>query len=757
MKNAFKALSTIAFASFACLFTACGDTTTNIYSDNGEEIADEEFDDEDEEGDENIVENSAGKKQAKSSSSSKKKSSSSSVADEEKSSSSSSQKDDSKSSSSVKHEQNSSANETPDVVKFKKKSVAGVCQKGPFVTGSTVKLYELDGETYAQTDVNFSGKIASDKGEFEVSGVALASQYALLEANGKYYNEVSGQKSSGAITLKALADLSDREKVNVNLLTHLEYGRALYLVGSGLDMSAAKEQAEAEVLKAFGIQGDFANSEDLNIFGTGEGNAALLALSILLQGDRSEAELVKLLDKIAADIEKDGKWDDEATKAKIADWASLLEMEDKLSTFRSKITGWNLGPVPEFEKYVRNFWRESYGLGDCDAENEGRVTATANELSETYGSLRRYICKSGAWETATDVEKDTYQWEAGEDGEIKVGSVTKVVSYVYDEAQKQWVEANESEEKLNLGCTTNRAGQVEKKGEILYVCENGDWQETTEMGLETNGEECTAAEVGKVISGKETATNKYYCTADGWMSLMGDWDWNVPKEARLNPDIKYGTMTDNRDGKEYKTVKIGNQTWMAENLNFAYDKGTGKSFCYDDNDDNCAVTGRFYTWAAAIDSFALANDEENPMECGDGKTCTLPDVVKGVCPDGWHLPSKAEWDELFETVGGLDVASLKLRSQSGWSEKGDGIDAYGFSGDDAFGFSILPSGGATYPANGALYEAYFYSVGKYSYLWTSTESGKKNAYYVSFLHYAEAVYWDASHKYSSRAVRCVKN
>ncbi len=161
------------------------------------------------------------------------------------------------------------------IVSANKKSIAGVSQKGPFVTGSAVKLYELDGETYAQTGKSFTGKITSDNGEFGVSSVTLASQYALLEASGYYRNEVSGKKSGGTITLNALTDLSDREKVNVNLLTHLEYERALYLVGTGVNVPAAKKQAEAEIFNAFGIQGDFANSEDLNIFGEGEGDAAL--------------------------------------------------------------------------------------------------------------------------------------------------------------------------------------------------------------------------------------------------------------------------------------------------------------------------------------------------------------------------------------------------------------------------------------------------------------------------------------------------
>lgn len=368
---------------------------------------------------------------SKAKSSSSKKTSSSSLESKAKSSSSVKSNSSSskiKSSSSSGTKEGASTRDTISVTAIKNKSVSGVSQKGPFVTGSTVKLYELDGKTYTQTGKSFTGKIASDDGKFSVSSVTLASQYALLEANGYFRNEVTGKKSSGTVTLNALTDLSAREKVNVNLLTHLEYERALYLVGTGVNVSAAKKQAEAEIFNAFGIQGDFANSEDLDIFSKGEGNAALLAFSVLMLRDLSEADLTELLTKFAIDIEKDGKWNDEATKAKIADWAQSKDVAGMLATIRSNIEKWNLGTVPEFEKFVCNFWYTNYGLGDCDKAREGEVMATKNAFSSTFGTQSRFICKSGAWVEASDIEKDFYNSEkskGGDDGELWTGSVTK--------------------------------------------------------------------------------------------------------------------------------------------------------------------------------------------------------------------------------------------------------------------------------------------------------------------------------------------
>ncbi|MCF0224574.1 MAG: hypothetical protein HUK20_09905, partial [Fibrobacter sp.] len=110
------------------------------------------------------------------------------------------------------------------------KVVAGVSQKGPYISGSAVHLYGLDSKTLNQSGSVFTGKIKSDKGDFSISGVNLSSQYALLEANGYYRNEVTGEKSKGPITLYAITDLSDRSNVNINLLTHLEFERVRKLV-----------------------------------------------------------------------------------------------------------------------------------------------------------------------------------------------------------------------------------------------------------------------------------------------------------------------------------------------------------------------------------------------------------------------------------------------------------------------------------------------------------------------------------------------
>ena len=159
--------------------------------------------------------------------------------------------------------------------------------------------------------------------------------------------------------------------------------------------------------------------------------------------------------------------------------------------------------------------------------------------------------------------------------------------------------------------------------------------------------------------------------------------FDEPKNNLFNSEIDYGSMTDNRDGQVYRTVKIGDQVWMAENL--CYDPGQGGSedskydwsWCYANDPENCEVYGRYYTWAAALDTVALY-DGGDGVDCGYGKTCTLPEKVQGVCPDGWHLPTKDEWNILFSSVGGKDNAGKVLKSQTGWYKGGFGTDDVGF-------------------------------------------------------------------------------
>ena len=227
------------------------------------------------------------------------------------------------------------------------------------------------------------------------------------------------------------------------------------------------------------------------------------------------------------------------------------------------------------------------------------------------------------------------------------------------------------------------------------------------------------------------------------------WSWDIPKECRFNPDITYGTMADSRDGQTYKTVKIGEQTWMAENLNYADSTKTPsllkRSWCYNNNVENCAVAGRLYTWAAAIDSVKLATDADNPQDCGFRKTCTLPDTVYGICPPGWHLPTQTEWKTLLDEVGGLSTASKILKSQTGWYENGNGTDGVGFS--------ALPAGGWD------VGNSEFFAGGRLANFWSASGDYTSNfsAYHMDLSYEDDHANLTGYYKKYGFSVRCVKD
>ena len=201
-------------------------------------------------------------------------------------------------------------------------------------------------------------------------------------------------------------------------------------------------------------------------------------------------------------------------------------------------------------------------------------------------------------------------------------------------------------------------------------------------------------------------------------------------------EVKTGSITDARDGQTYKTVTIGSQTWMAQNLNYE----TVNSYCYNDESANCSKYGRLYTWAAAMDSAGTWSS--NGKGCGYGKTCSPTYPVRGVCPIGWHLPTQTEWYTLFDTVGGSSTAGTKLKSTSGWTYSGNGTDDYSFS--------ALPAG-------------YRYGYGFYdfegndAYFWSYTVYDSDLAYYMGLYYNVVDAYLLYNGKYYGFSVRCVKD
>ena len=197
------------------------------------------------------------------------------------------------------------------------------------------------------------------------------------------------------------------------------------------------------------------------------------------------------------------------------------------------------------------------------------------------------------------------------------------------------------------------------------------------------------------------------------------------------------SFTDSRDGQSYDVVKIGGLTWMAENLNFE----TAGSFCPEGDSRNCKRLGRLYSWAEA----------------------------RSVCPDGWRLPTKEDFEALVAAtskdaaqssslsrdsdLGAVPSASnavqnnragAALKARDGWFKKGNG--------SDALGFRALPAG-----YRGA--DGKFDGIGGYAYFWSATEDAENresNAFYLFLSFSSDVASINAFAKEDYRSVRCVK-
>ena len=221
------------------------------------------------------------------------------------------------------------------------------------------------------------------------------------------------------------------------------------------------------------------------------------------------------------------------------------------------------------------------------------------------------------------------------------------------------------------------------------------------------------------------------------------WKPNIGKTTKVPfivPFVCGNDFIDSRDGQTYSSVLIGDQCWMAENLNIGTridgiedqtDNAIFEKYCYDNNEANCDTYGGLYQWNEMMQYVITAG-------------------VKGICPTGWHLPTDGEWTALTDVLGGASVAGGKMKA-TGTIEEGTGLwYAPNNGATNESGFTVLP-GGERYD------DGNFYDKGYYPFFWSSEENNPDLAWSRYLLNSVATVYSMNHDKAYGFSVRCIKD
>lgn len=223
----------------------------------------------------------------------------------------------------------------------------------------------------------------------------------------------------------------------------------------------------------------------------------------------------------------------------------------------------------------------------------------------------------------------------------------------------------------------------DKDGVVVIKCGDGENADSVKMYKSICGSTPFDPEKSSCVNGET-----FSCGGKPYNPLKEECVDGKAYSCNGKPINPTKQICDERDGQMYKIVKIGSYMWMAENLNYSYNEESAKSYCYDDDPENCKKYGRLYTWAAAMDS--VAKFSEGCRGCGynaagEAKVSAFSSTVRGVCPEGWFMPSNSDWFALGDENGiSRDVMGRAMKSKEGWDSNGNGIDY--------LGMSVLPAG-----------------------------------------------------------------
>jgi hypothetical protein len=280
----------------------------------------------------------------------------------------------------------------PAEPELKSYSLMGNFEKGPFIIGSEITILEFD-DNLVSTGKTFHTETNSNVGNYNMD-LSLTEELVEVSADGYYFNEISGQLSNSKLRLSALANASDNENININILTHLSKKRIKTLVSDGKVFSVAKKQAEEEVqvlFDFFAADWEIKDFDRMSISEYGDNNSYLLLVSAIIQNiNMSTSQLSEYIERLAQDLSDNGVVNDNSLIESInlsAETVNLSLVRTNLTTRYEELGGFvNL---PDFElllnrQPIANAGEDLTGLVDVETTLDGSGSADIDGDSLTY-------------------------------------------------------------------------------------------------------------------------------------------------------------------------------------------------------------------------------------------------------------------------------------------------------------------------------------------------------------------------------------
>lgn len=604
--------------------------------------------------------------------------------------------------------------DNPEKTSFYAGSVSGSVEGEKYLDSAKVELFELS-DDMERTGKSVTGDI-DVAGKYMVVADSFTTPYAEVVVSGMAQWPCSGAKKDSWIS--AVVDVTKDSSVNLNLFTSFASAKTKSLVKKdNMEFSKAWEQAEKDVRKWFALPAEGASIKTLRFSGEGR-SLELNELSLLherIAFGFSEVDFSKFRES-TSDIFAQTV---ELNKDEIFYSLGFLAYAIDLDYGRGQwcMDGADFYPESsEFRTYAHLLWLSLMGETECSVDLKDSVHKTKFAVTSSVVRVPKYYtCDGTKWKFA-GIESMPLRYPDAEDGLFVYDELGK--AYVFDK-DSGWRYVTKAELDLEVGCIKSRKGKIED----AYFCSDSGWVKMPKLD-QNLGAFCNSDTRGDTVH-------------VGYSSFVCDSAWKVIPADTLDEWVE-----DPRDGKSYLIVPMGSQRWMGANLRYRDSVKTpnlaGNTWCFENWESYCSGPyGVLYSWTAAMD---LPDDVK-----ADTVKLKLPH--RGICPEGWHVPSKADWDTLFafvEKYGPEGKLALTLMGKKDWAGGAHTPTL------NTFGFDALPSGRRKVDGT---YEGEY----RNAYFWYTAETFKKLPYY--YMTYAEPDIGESSFGDTdwAAAVRCVED